>query len=117
MDVQKAKVVMLSSAQVEFREMAKGLCELLWLRRLLIEIGFPLHSEMNLFCDNKIVIDMSHNPVQHDRIKHIEVDRHFIKHNLAMKIVCFPFVWFKAQLADILTKVVCSTTFHSSLGK
>ena len=36
----KQKVVALSSAEVEFRGMAKGLCELLWLKRLLIEIGF-----------------------------------------------------------------------------
>ena len=31
----KKKVVALSSAKVEFRGMAKGLCELLWLRNLL----------------------------------------------------------------------------------
>ena len=37
----KQKVVALSSAKSKFRGMAKGLCELLWLRRLLTEIGFP----------------------------------------------------------------------------
>ena len=31
----KLKVVALSSAEAEFIGMAKGLCELLWLRRLL----------------------------------------------------------------------------------
>jgi hypothetical protein len=36
----KQKVVALPSAEAEFRGMAKGLCELLWLRRLLSEIGF-----------------------------------------------------------------------------
>ena len=49
----KQKVVTLSSAEAEFHGMAKGLCELLWLRRLLIEIGFAPNSEMDLFCDNK----------------------------------------------------------------
>ena len=62
----KQKVVALSSAEVEFRGMAKGLCELLWLKRLLTEIGFAPKSVMNLFCDNKAAIDISHNPVQHD---------------------------------------------------
>ena len=47
---------------------------------------------MNLFCDNKEAIDISHNPVQHDRIKHVEVDRHFIKQNLDEKIILFAFV-------------------------
>jgi hypothetical protein len=33
-------MVALSSVEAEFRGMAKGLCELLWLRRLLTKIGF-----------------------------------------------------------------------------
>jgi len=49
----KQKVVALSSAEAEFRGMVKGLCELLWLRRLLSEIGFAPNSEMNLYCDNR----------------------------------------------------------------
>ena len=81
----KQKVVALSSAEAEFRGMAKGLCELLWLRRLLMNIGFTPSFEMNLFCDNKAAIDISH-PVQHDRTKHIEVDRHSIKQNLDKKL-------------------------------
>ena len=113
----KQKVVALSSAEAEFRGMAKGLCELLWLKRLLTEIGFAATSEMNLFCDNKAAIDISHNPIQHDRTKHVEVDRHFIKHNLETKIVQFPFVKSEDQLADILTKAVSSKEFYNSLVK
>ena len=37
---------------------------------------------MKLYCDNKSAINIAHNPIQHDRTKHIEVDRHFIKENL-----------------------------------
>lgn len=59
----KQKVVALSSVEAEFRGMAKGLCELLWLRRLLIEIGFAPNNAMNLFCDNKSAIEIAHNPV------------------------------------------------------
>uniref|UniRef100_A0A2N9I8R7 Integrase catalytic domain-containing protein n=1 Tax=Fagus sylvatica TaxID=28930 RepID=A0A2N9I8R7_FAGSY len=94
-----------------------GFCELLWLRRLLTEIGFAPSSEMNLFCDNKAAIDISHNPVQHDRTKHVEVDRHFIKHNLEEKIIRFPFVKSEDQLADILTKAVSTRNFYDSLDK
>jgi hypothetical protein len=113
----KQKVVALSSAEAEFRGMAKGLCELLWLRRLLTEIGFAPSSEMNLFCDNKAAIDISHNPVQHDCTKYVEVDRHFIKHNLEEKIIRFPFVKLEDQLADILTKAVSTRNFYNSLDK
>lgn len=72
--------------------MAKGLSELLWLKKLLIELGFPPKSGMQLFCDNKAAIQISHNPVQHDRTKHVEVDRHFIKQNLDDKVVSFSFI-------------------------
>lgn len=73
----KQKVVALSSAKAEFKGMSKGLCELLQLKRLLVEIGFAPNTKMNLFCDNKAAIQSSHNPVEHDRTKHIEVDRHY----------------------------------------
>ncbi|RVW63373.1 hypothetical protein CK203_060584 [Vitis vinifera] len=63
---------------------------------------------MNLLCDNKAAIDIAHNPIQHDRTKHVEVDRHFIKQNLEAKIIQFPFDKSEDQLADILTKAMCS---------
>lgn len=63
----------LSSAEAEFRGISKGICELLWLRKLVSELGFEPQEEMELFSDNKAALDMSHNPVEHDRMKHVEV--------------------------------------------
>ena len=113
----KQKVVALSSAEAEFRGMAKGLCELLWFRRLLTEIGFAPTSEMDLFCDNKAAITIVHSPIHHDCTKHVEIDRHFIKENLEAKIIRFPFVKYEDQLVDILTKAVSSKDFYNSLDK
>lgn len=117
----KQKVVALSSAEAEFKGITKGLCELLWLRRLLTEISFAPHFEMKLFCDNKVAIEISHNLVQHDRTKQIRVDRHFIKQNLKGKVIQFSFVKSEDQLEDqlayMLTKAISSKTFQSSLDK
>jgi hypothetical protein len=33
-------------------------------------------------CDNESAISIAHNPIQHDRTKHIKVDKHFIKEKL-----------------------------------
>ncbi|RVX03734.1 Retrovirus-related Pol polyprotein from transposon RE1 [Vitis vinifera] len=50
--------------------------------------------------------DIAHNPVQHDRTKHVEVDRFFIKEKLDDKIVELPKIRSEDQLVDILTKAV-----------
>ena len=113
----KQNVVARSSAEAEFRGVAKGLCELLWLRKLLTELGYPPGLEIKLFCDNKAAINIAHNPVQHDRTKHVEIDRHFIKENLEAKVIQLPFVKSEDQLADILTKALSSREFHCSLIK
>jgi hypothetical protein len=113
----KQNVVALSSAEAEFRGMVKGICELLWLRKILAELGMNPKHEMKLYCDNKAAIDISHNPVQHDRTKHIEVDRHFIKEKLDSHIISLPFVRSVEQVADILTKAVASKPFEENLEK
>ena len=70
--------------------MAKGVCELLWIRNLMQDLGIELSSPMRLYCDNKAACDIAHNPVQHDRTKYVEVDRHFIKEKLeALKFPMF----------------------------
>ena len=63
-----------------------GVCELLWIRNILRDLGIEYATPMNLYCDNKVAIQIAQNPVQHDRTKHVEVDRHFIKENLDEKI-------------------------------
>jgi hypothetical protein len=72
---------------------------------------------INLYCDNKAVIQIAHNPVQHDRTKHVEIDRYFIKEKLDQKIICFPFVNSANQLADVLTKTVSNKDFYRMIGK
>ncbi|CAM8882627.1 unnamed protein product [Rhodiola kirilowii] len=113
----KQNVVERSSAEAEFRSMANGVCELLWIKRVLEELKLEVIWPMKLFCDNKAAISIAHNPVQHDRTKYIEVDRHFIKENLEAGIICIPFVSTKDQIADILTKGLFRSIFESLVNK
>ena len=113
----KYNVVARSSAEDEFRGMALGVCEALWLRLLLKDLGYPPRKPIRLYCDNKAACDIAHNPIQHDRTKHVEVDRFFIKEKLDQEIVELPKIRSEDQLADILTKAVSSRVFSKFSGK
>ena len=52
-----------SIAKAEFRAMAQGICELLWLKMLLKELQVVQKDTMKLYCNNKAAIDIAHNPV------------------------------------------------------
>ncbi|RDX85314.1 Copia protein, partial [Mucuna pruriens] len=72
---------------------------------------------MKLYCDNKSAISKAHNPIQHDQMKHIEVDRHFIKEKLDGYLICTPYVTSQGQLAYILTKGLCNLDFERIICK
>ncbi|KAH9698542.1 protein kinase domain-containing protein [Citrus sinensis] len=78
----KQNVVARSSAEAEVRAMAQGVCEILWLKRVLEELKRPVSLSMKFYCDNKAAISIAHNPVLHDMTKHVEIDRHFITEKL-----------------------------------
>nr|KYP41834.1 Copia protein [Cajanus cajan] len=113
----KQNVVARSSAEAEFRAMAQGICELLWLKIILEDLKITWDGPMKLYCDNKSAINIAHNPVQHDRTKHIEVDRHFIKEKLDSGLICTPYVPSQRQLADILTKGLRCPDFERIICK
>jgi ATP sulfurylase len=70
-----------------------------------------------LYCDNKAAIDIVNNLVHHDRTKHIEIDRHFIKEKLDEGIICLPYVKSASQVADVLTKGLPEKTFSAFCSK
>ncbi|GAV82042.1 hypothetical protein CFOL_v3_25495 [Cephalotus follicularis] len=88
----KQMVVARSSVEAEYRSVAHGICELLWLQGLLADLNFSVQSPMKLFCDTKSAISIAHNPVQHDRTKHVEIDRHFIKEKLEQGVIIMHFI-------------------------
>ncbi|RVW17569.1 Retrovirus-related Pol polyprotein from transposon RE1 [Vitis vinifera] len=113
----KQNVVARSPAESKFRAIAQGLCELLWLKIILDDLRIKWDGPMKLYCDDKSAINIAHNPIQHDKTKHIEIDRHFIKEKLEEGVVCMSYVPSEHQLADILTKGLNSLMFHDFVFK
>ncbi|KAL8170890.1 hypothetical protein V2J09_022694 [Rumex salicifolius] len=76
-----------------------------------------LCSPMTLRCDNKSAISIAHNPVQHERTKHVEVDRHFIKEKLESDLISLNYIPTEDQLADALTKGLHYSRFQQPMSK
>lgn len=106
-----------SSAKAEFRALAQGMCEGLWMNIILDDLKVKVENLVQLHCDNKSAMSIAHNPIQHDRTKHIEIDRHFIKDNLDRGFVITTHVHTELQIADIFTKGLPPRRFQDLVGK
>ena len=114
----KQNSISLSTAEAEY--IAAGSCctQLLWLKQMLIDYGFDL-GVLTIFCDNTSAINISKNPVQHSRTKHIDIRHHFIRELVENKSLQLEYVDTEKQLADIFTKALDASRFDSlrkSLG-
>ena len=81
------------------------------------ELKIASDQSMELFSDNKEVTDISRNPVHHDRIKHVEVDCHFVKEKIENGVLIISYVPTKEQVADVLTKGLARSNFEHMIGK
>ena len=79
-------------------------CELIWLRDLLQELRFGKDEQVKLICDNQAALHIASNLVFHERIKHIEVDCHFIREKITSVCMTTSFVNSSGQLVDMFTK-------------
>ncbi|KAA0054133.1 Cysteine-rich RLK (RECEPTOR-like protein kinase) 8 [Cucumis melo var. makuwa] len=112
----KQSFVARSSAEAEYRAMSLGICEEIWLQKVLSDLHQECETPLKLFCDNKAAISIVNNPVQHDRAKHVEIDRHFIKERLDSGNICISYVPSSQQVDDVLTKGLLRPLCVSKLG-
>ncbi|XP_050890665.1 secreted RxLR effector protein 161-like [Lathyrus oleraceus] len=59
----KQGVVAMNSAEAEFRAMSQGICEGLWILRVLEELKMKIQLPLKLYSDSKAAISIAHNPV------------------------------------------------------
>ena len=68
---------------------------------------------MVVYCDNSSAIDISKNPVQHSKTKHIEIRYHFIRDLVERNIVTLEYIPIERQNADIFTKSLDRSKFET----
>ena len=64
---------------------------------ILEDLRIEWQGPMKLYYDNKLAINIAHNSIQHNRTKHMELDRHFIKEKLDIEMICIPYLFVKRE--------------------
>ena len=106
----KQNSVALSTAESEYIAAALCCAQLLWIKTQLKDFGVCSGS-VPILCDNTSAINISKNPVQHSKTKHIEIRHHFLRDNVEKGNVSLEFCRSEDQLADIFTKPLCKEVF------
>ena len=74
----KQNSMSLSTAEVEYIVAGSCCTQLLWMQKLLHDYGI-CQEHLTIYCDNTSAINISKNPIQHSRTKHIEIRHNFIR--------------------------------------
>ena len=86
--------------------MANATAEVMWVHKLLDELGISHPKAACLWCDNIGAKYLSENPVFHARTKHIEIDYHFVREQVNLKQLDVRFISTADQIADGFTKAL-----------
>jgi hypothetical protein len=95
-----------SSTESEYKSLANATAEIIWVQKLLTELGVQHPSMARLWCDNLGATYLSANPVFHARTKHIEIDFHFVRERVAQRLLDIRFINTGDQVADGFTKAL-----------
>lgn len=103
----KQKIVATSSCEAEYVAASDAAKELIWLRTLLTDIGFPKNNEPSpLLCDNNGAIVLSGDPSFHNKSKHIDVKYHHLRQLVNNNEINVSYINTHDNIADTLTKAL-----------
>ncbi|GKE96241.1 retrovirus-related pol polyprotein from transposon TNT 1-94, partial [Tanacetum coccineum] len=81
----------ISSTEAEYIALSSCCAQVLWMRSQLTDYGLGFNKIL-MYCDNKSVIALCCNNVQHSRSKHVDIRFHFIKEQVENGLVELYFV-------------------------
>ena len=100
----KQSVVSWSSAESEYQAMTQSVCEIMWIRQLLMEVSIEISVPTKLWCDNQAAMHIASNLVFHEQTKHIEIDCHFVREKIQVGLISTRYMRTREQLRDIFIK-------------
>jgi hypothetical protein len=102
----KQSVIALSSTEAEYIALSEAGREVVWLRNLYGELGFPQNTTTVIKGDNEGSIVLTEIPQFHQRSKHIQIRYHWVRDLVATDVLNIKEVRDPEQTADVLTKAL-----------
>ena len=62
--------------------------------------------------DNQSTIALAHNPINYGRMKHINIQHHFIRECMENRTICLEYLSTERMMADALTKALPRVKFN-----
>ena len=82
------------------------------MKHQLLDYGVKL-SKVPLYCDKTSAINLTKNPIQHSKTKHIEIRHPFIRDHVQKGDCEIQFVKTENQLVDLFTKSLARDRFNN----
>jgi len=102
----KQSTVAQSSTEAEYYSLSEVVKEALWMRSLLAELNILISKPITVHQDNQSTMAIAMNPINHQRVKHMDVRVHFLRHHLEHKHIELVYCPTENMIADILTKAL-----------
>ena len=100
----KQPTVALSSVEAEYMAATQATREAVWWRAFMSELGTPPTAATTVYSDSQGSIALGKNPEHHRRTKHIDIQHHYVREQVAAGSVVLSFVGTEDMVADVLTK-------------
>ncbi|GJY34864.1 hypothetical protein Tco_0419333 [Tanacetum coccineum] len=107
----KQKPLAIFMTEAKYVSDRKACQQALWMKQALIDYGICL-DDVPIMCDNKGAIDLSKNPIQNSRTKHIEICHHFLRDNVQKGNIFIEKVASEDNISDIFTKPLKRNVFN-----
>ena len=102
----RQKCLATSSCEAEYVAACAASQDLVWLRRVLDELGFVQEGPSILFEDNQGCIRHAKNQTDHGRMKHIDVKKFFVRELVQAGEIELRYIPTEEMPADIMTKAL-----------
>ena len=112
----KQQLVTLSSTESEYVAMFHASTEVVFLRRLIQQLGF-VQEPIKVYQDNESAIRWAHGQENFHRAKHLHVKYHYVRELVKEQVMSVEYLSTKEMVADVLTKPLVSDQFQYLASK